>query len=57
MLCYVCGPSTHNYKYLGILIIIILKVLYHEKENRCLREIRHNSIAIYTLSMYQLLNG
>ena len=26
-------------------------------ENSCLHEIRHDSIAIYTLSMHQLLNG
>ena len=47
------APSTHNYKSLEI---SIFEVLYLEKENRCLHEIRHDSIAIYTLPMHQLLN-
>ena len=32
-------------------------MLYLQKENRCLHKICHNSIAIYILSMHQLLNG
>ena len=32
-------------------------LLYLGKENKCLPEICHGSIAIYTLSIYQLLNG
>ena len=48
----------YNYKSLETPILIkLFEVLYLEKENRCLHEIRHNSIAIYTLPMHQLLNG
>ena len=32
-------------------------MLYLEKENRCLHEIHHNSIAIHSLSIHKLLNG
>ena len=33
------------------------EVLYLGKENRCLHAIHHNSIAIHSPSMHQLLNG
>ena len=48
---------AHNYKYIEMPIVILFEVLYLVKENRCLHEIYHNSIAIYTLSMHELLNG
>ena len=35
---------------------MVFEVLYLEKENGCLHEIHHDSIAIYTLPMHQLLN-
>ena len=48
---------THNYKYLEILILMF-KVLYLGKENKCLYAICHNSIAIHSLSMhYATVNG
>ena len=49
-------PLTHNYKSLEIPILITWSV-YPEKENKCLHEVGHDSIAIYTLPMHQLLNG
>ena len=46
--------STHNYKYLEILNLIIWSIITQEG-SRCLHEICHDSIAIYNLSTHQLL--
>ena len=43
------------YAHLELPILIIKSKL--EKENQCLHEISHNSIAIYNLSIHQLLSG
>ena len=49
--------SRHNYKYLEIpsLITCYLKYCTYLEENRYLHAILHNSIAICSLSMHQLL--
>ena len=51
--------SHHNYKYLEIpsLITCYLKYCTYLEENRYLHAIHHNSIAICSLSMHQLLYG
>ena len=46
--------SMHNYKYLEILILIIWSILT-QKASRCLHEICHDSIAIYNLSIHQVV--
>ena len=48
--------SIYKQKCLEILIQL-LEVLYLRKENGCLHAICHNSIAIYSQFMEQLLNG
>ena len=47
--------STHNYKYLEIPILIIWSIATWEG-NRYLHKICHDSIAIYNLSIQQLLS-
>ena len=49
-------PSTHNYKYLEIPILVIWSSITREgKYCRCLNEVSQDSIAIYDLSIHQLL--